>query len=348
MAEDNDKEEQARRWREVDDISVTPRPETRRPNRKSTPSSPTNGRASQLAKLHHLYLGKPGDSNSADQIEAFIIAEDVRAGRWNDMLTGEKGWLCEGMRIHVTAPAARDILRPAAWLKRKLPDRDFLYEHLLSTTCRWLVFGETGVGKTLLILDLAFAAATGANFLDWTSGRGGEPFRVMYFDGEMAAETMKERIIAAALQYGEDAEILIFCQDDMRLRGESMPPFDTPAGQAWLMREVDAFHPDLIVFDSIMALTSGNMSEEEPWKPVLPLIRTLTARRVGQIWMHHPGHDASRSFGTKTREWEMDVVLRLTKIEDRDDGAFRAEFRKSRRRNSKDCRPVRAAHSRPR
>ena len=46
----------------------------------------------------------------------------------------------------------------------------------------------------------AFAIAAGANFLNWNGVR---PARVMYLDGEMPAETMKERIEAAAAIYGD-------------------------------------------------------------------------------------------------------------------------------------------------
>ena len=54
----------------------------------------------------------------------------------------------------------------------------------------------------------------------------------------------------------------------------------------------------------------------------------ITSKRIGQIWLHHSGHDASRSFGTKTREWEMDTVVKLTA----DDQAIHMEFKKARLR----------------
>ena len=93
-------------------------------------------------------------------------------------------------------PPDRRQLTVEAWLRRKLPPRDFLFDAVLSTICRWLIVGATGVGKTLLALELAFAIAAGANFLNW-KGDGRKP-RVMYFDGELPAETLKERIELAS------------------------------------------------------------------------------------------------------------------------------------------------------
>ena len=44
-----------------------------------------------------------------------------------------------------------------------------------------------------------------------------------------------------------------------------MPPLNTPEGQKWLWKEIEAVKPDPIIFDSIMCLLVGTMSEEESW-----------------------------------------------------------------------------------
>ena len=98
-------------------------------------------------------------------------------------------------------PFDRRGLTVEAWPRRKLPPRDYLLEGVMCTTSRWLIIGETGVGKTLFGLELGFAVAGGsAKFLIWQCVR---PCRVMYLDGEMPAETLKERIEAAATIYGD-------------------------------------------------------------------------------------------------------------------------------------------------
>ena len=83
----------------------------------------------------------------------------------------------------------------------------------------------------------------------------------------------------------------------------------------------------------VMCLLVGTMAEEESWAPVKLLIRKITSERIGQIWLHHTGHDTSKSFGTKTREWEMDTVLKLTTGED--DQSIFMEFTKARLRMPK-------------
>ena len=224
-------------------------------------------------------------------------------------------------------PFDRRGLTVEAWRRRKLPPRDYLLEGVMCTTSRWLIIGETGVGKTLFGLELGFAVAGGsAKFLMWQCVR---PCRVMYLDGEMPAETLKERIEAAATIYG-NVDLHAYNRDV--LAADAMPPLNTPAGQAWLWREIDAVKPDLIIFDSIMCLLVGPLSDEETWAPMVPLIRQLSSRRIAQVWLHHTGHDTNKGFGTKTSQWEMDTVAMMTKKENPDDGSLLLDFRKARLR----------------
>jgi hypothetical protein len=225
-----------------------------------------------------------------------------------------------------TPGPSRENLLLSAWLTRKLPLRDFLLGNVFCTTSRWLIFGDTGVGKTLFALSLAAAMAAMRSFLGWEGKKRERPTRVMYLDGEMPAETFKERMQLVEAECGEDVALYGYNRDVLE-PGE-MPPLNTPEGEAWLMREIETVKPDVIVLDSVMSLLIGTMGEEESWAPVKLLARKITSKRIGQIWLHHTGHDKDRSFGTKTREWEMDTVVKLTT----DDQAIQMEFKKARLR----------------
>ena len=211
----------------------------------------------------------------------------------------------ESRSVKVTE-ALRSQLLVSAWLGRDLPPRDYLLGDVLCTTSRWLIFGETGIGKTLVGADIAGAVASGQAFLNWEARR---PARVMYLDGELPAETFKERMQLIAARYG--AEIPLWGYNRDVLDDDDLPPLNTPEGVAWLMREIEVVKPDLIIFDAMMCLLAGTMSEEESWAPVKLLTRQLSGRRIAQVWLHHAGHDATKGFGTKTREWEMDTVIAL-------------------------------------
>jgi hypothetical protein len=225
-------------------------------------------------------------------------------------------------------PPDRSDLTVEAWRQRELPPRDYLLDGVMCTTSRWVIIGDTGVGKTLFGLELGFAVSSAASFLVW---KGVRHARVMYLDGEMPAETLKERIEAAAAIYG-NVDLIAYNRDVMG--SGDMPPLNTPAGQVWLWKEIEAIKPDLIIFDSIMCLLIGPLSDEETWAPMKGLIRQLSSSRIAQVWLHHTGHDTSKGFGSKTKEWEMDTVAMLTKKEG-DDGSLTLDFRKARLRTPK-------------
>jgi hypothetical protein len=223
--------------------------------------------------------------------------------------------------------AMRANLLVSSWLTLKLPPRDFLLGDIICTTSRWLIYGETGVGKTLFGLEMAAAIAAGKPFLKW---QGRRPARVMYLDGELPAETFKERVELVAGRYG--ADLALYGYNREILGDGEMPPLNTPEGVAWLLREIDAIRPDAIFYDSIMCLLTGSMAEEESWAPMKQLVRQLTAKRIAQVFLHHTGHDTGHGFGTKTREWEMDTVLSLKQESKDDPSTMTMEFQKARLR----------------
>jgi hypothetical protein len=224
---------------------------------------------------------------------------------------------------------SREYLLLSSWIKKPIPVRDYLLGGVLCTTSRWLIVGETGIGKTLIGLDMAAAIAAGMGVLGW-AGQG-IPRRVMYFDGELPQETFKERMQLIAERYGADIQLYGYNRE--ALGDKAMPPFNTPEGQVWLRREIDIIKPDIIFFDSMMCLLSGSLKEEEAWIAMKPFIRELTARRIAQVWFNH-ANDLGKSFGDKTRGWEMDTIAVLTKAntDDEEDNAIRLEFTKARLR----------------
>jgi hypothetical protein len=216
----------------------------------------------------------------------------------------------------------------AEWLARDLPEPDYLMGHWLTTTSRALLVAPTGIGKTNFAMGLAMATAAGRGFLQW---RGRRPARVLYLDGEMSRRLFKQRLADAVRRLGEAPPTFhALSHEDI----ENFAPLNTFDGQRCIEAVIEHIGGvDLIVPDSVMCLTSGNMRETEPWAAVIPWVRSLTKRRIGQLWVHHTGHDESRGYGDKSREWQLDTVLHMAKAERLEtDVAFTLEFRKARER----------------
>jgi hypothetical protein len=214
------------------------------------------------------------------------------------------------------------------WIARDLPQPDFLSGHWLTTTSRVLLSATTGLGKSNLGIALGMRIAAGVNFLHWDNERAA---KVLYIDGEMSRRLLRQRIIDEAGRVGQRP------RNFHALSSEDIPDFkalNTAEGQLWISALIKKLGGiDLIIFDNIMSLIAGDMKDEDPWQQTLPWVRWLTRQAVGQIWIHHTGHDETRSYGTKTREWQMDTVIHLDAVKrDETDISFCLQFKKARER----------------
>lgn len=178
-------------------------------------------------------------------------------------------------------------------------------------------------------MALCICVAAGRPFLHWTGVR---PTRVLYIDGEMARRVTKKRLGDEVRRCGgiRPEGMYIFSHEDL----SEFAPLNTKLGQTQIEYQIQRIGGvDLIVFDNIMSLIEGNQKDEDGWRITLPWVRSLSKRNIAQIWIHHTGHDESRSYGTKTREWQMDNTIHLEQIERPDaDVSFRMTFRKARER----------------
>ena len=213
-------------------------------------------------------------------------------------------------------------------MKRDLAKPDFLMGQWLTTTSRVLIVGPTGLGKTNFGLALGLSVSAGKDFIHW---KGVRPSRVLYIDGEMPRRLMKQRLIDASRRAGVvQTDFLTISREDV-----DFSPLNSDEGFEFIVRLIENHGPfDLILFDNIQALLIGDMTTEDQWAKVLPLVRELSKRSIGQVWFHHTGHDEKKSYGSKAREWQMDTVV-LMKRENTSDDAdieFSINFTKARER----------------
>ena len=243
-------------------------------------------------------------------------------------------------RIAAAEPAnAADFtntpLTTQEWLSRDLAEPDLLLGNVLSTTSRAILHADTGLGKTNFAMAASGHIGAGKDFLHWHCPRSRQ---ILYVDGEMSRKLFRDRIADVVRRLGAmPAGAHFFNKEDM----PGFAPLNTRDGQMMVWALIDEVERrsgqklDAICFDCIMALLLGDMKEEDAWRETLPLVHALTARQIGQMWVHHTGHDTSHGYGTKTREWQLDTVLHLDAIENKPpdlDVAFRLSFKKARER----------------
>lgn len=221
------------------------------------------------------------------------------------------------------------VLALQDWLDRIEPGLDIVLGQFLSTTTRALLNASTGLGKTMLGIALGLRIAAGAPFLHWQGT--GKPRRVLFIDGEMTVRGLKRRLVSEVERFKFKPEgFYALCHEDIN----NFQPLNTPAGQKQIEDVIARIGGvDFIFFDNIMSLIAGDMKEEDGWRQTLPWIKSLTKRSIGQLWLHHTGHDETHGYGTKIREWQMDVVAHCTRIERASTTlAFALKFTKARDR----------------
>jgi hypothetical protein len=215
------------------------------------------------------------------------------------------------------------------WLGRDLPRPVPVLGEIICASTRALIGGPTGAGKTHLAMAMAGAIATGRAFLHWLGPAS--PLTVLYVDGEMARDLIQDRIHDLHRRLGKPslANLHMLCREDF----PGMLGLNTLAGQEFMLAAIDRINPSVVFLDNRMCLLTGDMKDEVVWTDAMPLVLALTRRQVAQIWLDHTGHDGSHIYGSKTKEWQMDVVALVEEGTDKDvDINVRLKFTKARRR----------------
>ncbi len=193
-----------------------------------------------------------------------------------------------------------------------------------------MVHAWRGVGKTHFALGVAYAVASGGDFLKWKADK---PRKVLYIDGEMPGAQIQERL--AAITASRDGceqpppgYFRIVTPDAQDL---PLPDLSTAAGQ----EAYDAILGDaeLVVIDNLSALSrTGPENEGESWLPLATWALRLRRQGRAVLFVHHEGKNGQQR-GSSRREDLLDVVISLSRPSDYQEqqGArFILKFKKAR------------------
>jgi hypothetical protein len=195
-------------------------------------------------------------------------------------------------------------LSAASLLAADLPERTPILAPILASKSLALLYGPRGLGKTFVALGIAWAAASGASFLNWRATR---PHHVVYVDGEMAAVDMKARLA----MFGPAPPGLDFMLAD--LQAASPPDLGTVEGQQRLMAAWG--HPDLVILDNLSSLAGFQGGDPDRWNELQRFL--MLQRRFGRamLLVHHANKRGGQR-GTNRREDVLDVVMSLRRPAD--------------------------------
>ena len=220
------------------------------------------------------------------------------------------------------------VLNLEELLNKEIPPKHNLLSPWLPSQGLCMIYSKTGLGKTWMALEIAYAVASGGRFLNWEAE---SPQGVLYIDGEMPLSLMQERLSKIEKIRGQKIGGLFkILSPDVQVFG--VPDLSTLEGQ----QKIDELMGDeikLVVLDNLSTLIrSGRESESDSWLPIQEWVLRLRSKGKSVLLIHHAGKGGQQR-GTSRREDVLDTVISLRKPEniDKDSKAcFEVHFEKNR------------------
>jgi hypothetical protein len=157
-----------------------------------------------------------------------------------------------------------------------------------------IIFAPRGVGKTWLALLIAKAVGTGARVGEWVAPN---PAKVLYIDGEMPADLMRDRDKGLG-----SGEVEFLNHAILFDRTEKILNITEPAVQAAILSRCIRDNIRLVVLDNLSTLASGIKENDSfEWERLHNWLLQFRRHKIAVILIHHAGRSGEIR-GTSKRE----------------------------------------------
>lgn len=168
------------------------------------------------------------------------------------------------------------------------------------------IYGPRGEGKTWFAIGLARAVAEGRDYGPWAIKT---KRKVLYVDGEMPQDGLKERDLAVKKGPGD---LWFLNHERLFDQTERTLNLTDPIGQVGLLRLCEKEDIKVLIVDNLSCLFR-DMAENDAddWERVLHWLLLLRRRKIAVVIVHHSGRAGSHMRGTSRREDAATWVIRL-------------------------------------
>lgn len=215
----------------------------------------------------------------------------------------------------VTATVTADLPDPVLGLYQPLDwheafahnpeDVDWLVEPFIEHGKSVAIYSPPKAGKSLLVLDLVAAIATGRPVFE-SPGRA--PQKVMYIDIENTSQDVTERLTSLGYR-PEQLNNLIYYSFP------NLPALDSATGGAHLVALARHHEPVLVVIDTVSRVIEGSENDADTFASLYRhALAPLKGMGIAVIRLDHSGKDLERGQrGSSAKNADVDAVWLLVK-----------------------------------
>ena len=188
---------------------------------------------------------------------------------------------------------------------RDLPPTEYVVNGLIEHRGMSSVIGDSGVGKSAVVLDMAAHIATGR---PW-HGRRTIQCPVAYIAGEGVRGAMS-RLKAWEHAHGESLDGKVFIVEEALLIGSAIENW------AYIAEQCVANGVELIIFDTLARMTTGldENSAADMGKGIAAFNKLQNATGAGVLLVHHTARGASHGRGSSAVRGAVDSEVLVTDV----------------------------------
>jgi hypothetical protein len=194
------------------------------------------------------------------------------------------------------------------FLTMKIAPQEAILEPWLNSKSLNMLHAKRGVGKTYVGLSIAYAVATGTNYLKWKAPKAR---KVVYLDGEMSSYTLQSRL--KAISDATPSDQILFQNLKILTPDLQNGPIPDLADRQW-HESVRSFIADaeLVIVDNLscLARSGGPENDADSWNVLSDWALQLRREGVAVLFMHHSGKSGQQR-GTSRKEDILNIVMNL-------------------------------------
>lgn len=169
------------------------------------------------------------------------------------------------------------------------------------------IFAFRGIGKSVVVNALLRPLLTGH---DWLHFRSPGNLNVLLVDGELPQSQLQERLREfSGSEYGGRLKII---SPELMKDYKLFPVLSKPDQQAKFLQQVEAFGPQVIVFDTLSSIFRFDTNDTDDWANVNDFLRRLRFAGYCVLLVHHAGKNNTQR-GRTDGDDHLDVAVQLEK-----------------------------------